>query len=43
MKKLIAKIAILFFIVGLLAAGITSCVIDWDQYGDSYGGISGQE
>ena len=40
MKKLTAKIAILLFIVGLLAAGVTACSDDYGDYGDSYGGIS---
>jgi len=43
MKKLTAKIAILFFIVGMLAAGVTSCSDDYGDYGDSYGGVSGQK
>jgi len=43
MKKLTAKIAILLFIVGLLAAGVTSCSDDYGDYGDYYGGISSNE
>jgi hypothetical protein len=46
MKKLTAKIAILIFVVGLLAAGLSSCTDDYGDYGDYgdvYGGVSSQE
>jgi len=45
MKKITAKLAIFLFLLGLLAAGVSSCS-DYgnygDDYGDPYGGASSQ-